>query len=211
MATPDARTLRVKRAIDLCLLAMLALPSLLTVALFSLLTRLVTGGPALYKQKRIGYRGRTIEVWKMRTMKVDAEAILAERLEVCPETRQEWDQNFKLRQDPRIIPYLGSFLRRSSLDELPQLLNIWKGEMSFVGPRPLPIYHFQTFESEFQQLRQSVPPGLSGLWQISERSDGDLASHQVWDTRYIENFSLLNDLRIIAKTPMIVLRCRGAR
>jgi lipopolysaccharide/colanic/teichoic acid biosynthesis glycosyltransferase len=203
--------LRAKRIIDLLLLAVLALPSLVVVATFATLTRLFRGGPALYKQTRIGYQGRLIEVWKLRTMEEGADEILAEHLEQCQEARQEWEQFFKLRKDPRIIPYLGSFLRRSSLDELPQLFNVWRGEMSFVGPRPLPHYHYQAFDPDFQALRQSVPPGLTGLWQISERSDGDMASHQRWDSRYIEQFSLLNDLKIIAQTPLVVLWCRGAR
>lgn len=208
---PPTHLLRRKRLVDLCLLALLGPPALLAVFFCALATRLLTGGPALYKQTRVGYRGRHIEVWKLRTMKLDAERILEERLLACPQTRQEWDQNFKLKNDPRIIPYLGSFLRKSSLDELPQLFNVVKGEMSFVGPRPLPIYHQQIFEPAFQQLRQSVPPGLSGLWQINERSDGDLASHQKWDTQYITQFSLINDLKIILATPLIILKCRGAR
>lgn len=205
------RTLRHKRLLDLLLLSLVALPGLLLMGLLAGLIRLLTGGPALYKQTRIGLGGRSIEVWKMRTMHENAEAILAERLQSCQHTRSEWYRNFKLKNDPRIIPTLGSFLRRTSLDELPQLLNVLKGEMSFVGPRPLPTYHLDHFSPDFRALRQLVPPGLTGLWQVSERSDGDLASHQPWDTRYIREFSLLNDLRILGRTPLVVLRCRGAR
>ncbi|MBS2040537.1 sugar transferase [bacterium] len=205
-----SRTLKYKRMIDLFLCVLLSLPALLLVGVFAGLTRLLTGGPALYRQTRVGFRGRPIEVWKMRTMHENAEALLAERLQNCQHTRAEWNQNFKLRNDPRVIPLLGSFLRRTSLDELPQLLNVWRGEMSFVGPRPLPAYHLEAFSLDFQELRQLVPPGLTGLWQVHERSDGDLASHEPWDTLYIREFSLLNDLKILARTPLVVLRCRGA-
>lgn len=200
-----------KRLIDLLLLLLLSPPALVIVGICAALTRLLTGGPALYKQRRVGYLGKTIEVWKLRTMELNAESILEEFLANSPEARREWEAHYKLKNDPRIIPYLGNFLRRSSLDELPQLLNVWKGEMSFVGPRPLPAYHFEAIESDFKDLRQSVPPGLSGLWQISERSDADLDSHQTWDKLYIKNFSLWNDLRIILKTPLVILRSRGAR
>jgi len=208
---PSPGVLSRKRLIDLCLLALLAPLALVLVGLFAALIRLLTGGPGLYRQTRVGYRGRLFEVWKMRTMKEDAESLLADHLLQCQASREEWNRNLKLKKDPRIIPYLGSFLRKTSLDELPQVYNIWRGEMSFVGPRPLPVYHQHQLDPEFQKLRESVPPGLSGLWQIRERSDGDLESHQLWDTRYILNFSIANDLWILAQTPLAVLCCRGAR
>ncbi|MFN8606518.1 MAG: sugar transferase [Vulcanimicrobiota bacterium] len=199
-----------KRLLDLMLLSLLAVPALTLVSFFSLLTRLLHGGPALYRQVRVGYRGRIIQVWKMRTMEHDAESILADHLQRDPAAREEWSRNYKLRNDPRILPYVGSFLRRTSLDELPQLLNILWGEMSFVGPRPLPEYHFHSLDQDFRNLRQSVPPGLTGLWQVNERSDGDLTSHQRWDLDYIRNFSLWMDLRILLRTPLVVLTGRGA-
>jgi len=207
----EPRLLFHKRLLDLLLLSILALPALALVLFFSMLTRLLHGGPALYRQDRVGYGGRKIRVWKLRSMEKDAEAILASHLQRDAAAREEWSQNYKLRNDPRILPYVGSFLRRTSLDELPQLLNILCGEMSFVGPRPLPEYHFQSLEEHFRELRQSVPPGLTGLWQVNERSDGDLASHQRWDLDYIENFSLWNDIQILLKTPKVVLTGRGAR
>lgn len=211
LPTPSSDALRRKRNFDLFLLLFLGPPALLIVAIMALATRLLTGGPALYRQTRVGYRGRLIEVWKLRTMREDAESVLEEHLSNNPALRQEWQSNYKLKKDPRIIPYLGSFLRRTSLDELPQLFNIYKGEMSFIGPRPLPPYHHESLDTEFGAYRQLVPPGLSGLWQIRERSDGDLASHQRWDTLYLESFSLLTDIKILASTPMVVLKCRGAR
>lgn len=207
----EPRQLFRKRLLDLLLLSILALPALALVLFFSMLTRLLHGGPTLYRQVRVGCGGRMIQVWKMRTMERDAEAILARHLECDAAAREEWNLNFKLKNDPRILPYVGSFLRRTSLDELPQLLNILCGEMSFVGPRPLPEYHFQSLEENFRHLRQSVPPGLTGLWQVNERSDGDLASHQRWDLDYIKNFSIWNDVMILLKTPQVVLTGRGAR
>lgn len=209
--TPRPESLRAKRWIDVLLLLLFFVPSLLVAAVCVLLIWLVDGRPALFRQRRIGFQGREIEVWKLRTMRRDADAALERHLERNESARLEWNRNLKLRQDPRILPYLGHWLRRSSLDELPQLLNIARGEMSFVGPRPLPPYHFQHFEPDFQQLRQSVPPGLTGLWQIKERSDGDLHSHQRWDLDYINSFSLLNDLKILVVTPLVLVWGRGAR
>lgn len=143
-------------------------------------------------------------------MRLEAERILEEHLSRDSSAREEWTRFLKLRDDPRVIPYIGNFLRRTSLDECPQILNVLSGEMSFVGPRPLPVYHFGQLDPRFQSLRQSVPPGLTGLWQIKERSDGDLQSHQKWDLIYIEKLSLANDLSILVKTPLVVLRGRGA-
>jgi lipopolysaccharide/colanic/teichoic acid biosynthesis glycosyltransferase len=208
---PSASALLLKRIVDLVLLALLAAPSLILVSCCALLTRLLTGGPALYYQTRVGFGGRHISVWKLRTMVLDAESVLERHLAENPDARLEWESFYKLQSDPRIIPYIGQFLRRSSLDELPQLYNVLVGEMSLVGPRPLPLYHLQAYDQEFRMARQSVPPGVTGLWQISERSDGDLNSHRKWDHQYLANFSLLLDLQILARTPLVVLRCRAAR
>lgn len=199
-----------KRVLDLGLLAILALPTLLVTGASCLLVKLFSKGPALYRQTRVGFEGRLFEVWKIRTMKTDAESILARHLESDQSAREEWNQYFKLKNDPRVIPYVGAFLRRSSIDEFPQLLNVLTGEMSFVGPRPLPVYHFENLEAEFQKVRQFVPPGLTGLWQINERADGGLDSHRFWDTRYIRNFSLAADIEIVLRTPMVLIKGRGA-
>jgi lipopolysaccharide/colanic/teichoic acid biosynthesis glycosyltransferase len=127
-----------------------------------------------------------------------------------PGLSQEWEEHFKLPRDPRIIPWIGSFLRRSSLDELPQLWSVVIGEMSLVGPRPFPQYHLERFPTEFRELRRRVRPGLSGMWQVMVRSNGGIREQQEYDTYYIHNWSLWLDLYVLARTGFAVLAGRGA-
>ena len=199
-----------KRIIDIAgasILGIMALPLLVGAALW---IKLVSGGTAFYRQEREGELGRTVNILKLRTMHANAEALLTSVLSECPESRAEWTCRFKLRNDPRILPGVGKFLRKTSLDELPQLWSVLKGEMSLVGPRPFPRYHMDEFGPRFRALRSRVRPGLTGLWQVSDRADGDLEVQETLDTYYIRNWSLWLDLYILARTIRAVLFPKGA-
>jgi lipopolysaccharide/colanic/teichoic acid biosynthesis glycosyltransferase len=171
----------------------------------------VSEGSPFYAQLRAGKDGRLIKVWKLRTMYPAAEERLEQYLSSNPAARLEWERYFKLTTDPRILPGVGHFLRRTSLDELPQIFNVIKGEMSLVGPRPFPKYHLDQFDTSFQSLRSSVIPGITGLWQVSARSDGDLEVQQALDTYYIRNWSIWIDFYILFRTFGAVVAGRGAR
>lgn len=199
-----------KGAFDLIVaipLALFALPVILF-ALFAV--QLVSPGPAFFVQEREGQGGRRIRIWKIRTMVPDAAARLAQHLAQNPKARAEWQRYMKLRDDPRVVPHVGRLLRRYSLDELPQLWNVIKGEMSFVGPRPFPDYHLQEFSSEFRALRRQVPPGMTGFWQATHRSNGDLGAQEEADTFYILHWSVWLDLWILWRTIPTVVRGNGA-
>lgn len=175
----------------------------------ALLIRFDSPGPVLFRQLRRGYRGRMFSVLKFRTMTVDAEQQLG-ALEKSNESAG--GVLFKLRNDPRVTR-VGSVLRRYSLDELPQLINVLRGEMSLVGPRPLQLRdsdRLLKLDSEAYSRRLQVVPGLSGPWQISGRSELSYEDMVELDLEYIENWSLFGDLWIICKTFLVVLLGRGA-
>jgi exopolysaccharide biosynthesis polyprenyl glycosylphosphotransferase len=196
----------IKRAFDICFATLfLILVSPVYVAI-AIAIKLDSPGPVFYQQTRVGLRRKEFQVWKFRTMRTDADKMQKE-LEALNETND--GVLFKIKDDPRVTR-IGKFLRRYSLDELPQLLNVVLGEMSLVGPRPLPIRDVKKF-SECHFIRQEVLPGVTGMWQVSGRSD-ILDFNQVikLDLRYIENWSLWLDFEILLKTVQVVLNKEGA-
>lgn len=204
------RNLLIKRALDIVILVPLAVVAVPVLTFAAVATVVVSPGTPFYAQEREGYGGRRIRMWKLRTMRPNAEQLLREHLLKNPEAQAEWQTRFKLRDDPRIIPIVGGLFRRLSLDELPQLWNIAKGELSFVGPRPFPDYHLASFDESFRRLRASVPPGLTGYWQVTSRATADIAGQVELDSYYIANWSLWLDLYVIARTPWAVIFGRGA-
>lgn len=199
-----------KRVIDLLLLLPLGLLSLPLIGIAAAMVVVTSPGNPFYSQEREGFRGQKIRVWKLRTMRLDVGGILERHLAANPTARAEWETHFKLARDPRVIPVVGTLLRRMSLDELPQVYNILRGEMSFVGPRPFPYYHLDQFDQGFRRLRVSVVPGLTGYWQVTSRSTADLVMQIELDSYYITNWSLWFDLYVIARTPWAILFGTGA-
>ena len=205
------RNCLLKQTIDYLLALPLLVLSVPVIAVLALWIMLWSRGSPFYVQSRTGKDGRPINVWKLRTMYADADQRLQRHLAEDSAARQEWARYCKLSNDPRILPGVGRFLRRTSLDELPQIFNVVRGEMSLVGPRPFPLDHLERFDTSFRSLRASVIPGITGLWQVSARSDGDLEVQQALDTYYIRNWSIWIDLYILWRTVGAVLAGRGAR
>lgn len=193
-----------KRALDISAVvvsAPITIPIVLSLAL--MIRR--DGGPAFYRQDRIGKSGRIFTLWKLRTMVPDAESFLQEYLKQNPEAAREWSETQKLRRDPRVTR-LGEFMRKHSLDELPQLWNVLRGDMSLVGPRPMLPDQTALYPGHAYYLMR---PGLTGLWQISARNDGTFASRADYDDRYEEIKSLRVDLAIMFSTVGVVVRGTG--
>jgi Undecaprenyl-phosphate galactose phosphotransferase WbaP len=199
-----------KRLLDLAVSSVGLLLASPLLALAALAVRLASPGRPFFAQERSGIAGRTFSVHKIRTMRLDAERRLEEHLIAHPELAEEWRTRFKLRDDPRLVPVLGRVLRRFSIDELPQLWNVLRGEMSLVGPRPFPDYHLSSFPPEFLRLRQRMRPGITGLWQVMVRSEGTIEEQQFFDTYYLRNWSVWLDLYILGRTVGAVLRGSGA-
>ena len=166
------------------------------------------GGPILFRHRRIGQGGRTFECLKFRTMVPHAEQVLQQLLETDPEARAEWLRDHKLRHDPRVTR-LGRFLRKTSLDELPQLWNVLRGEMSLVGPRPIVKEEMLRY-GRYLPAYMAAKPGVTGLWQVTGRNDTDYRRRVVMDTYYVRKQTLLMDLRILIKTVKVVLWGHGA-
>jgi exopolysaccharide production protein ExoY len=193
-----------KRGLDVGLIV-IALPVVLPLILVLALLVLLDGHSPFYTQPRIGMNGRIFRFWKLRTMVHNAEARLTEHLAGDAGARAEWDHAQKLKCDPRITR-IGLFLRKTSLDELPQLWNVLKGDMSLVGPRPMmPEQKVLYPGTAYYSLR----PGITGSWQVTDRNESSFAARAEFDTSYEETLSLGNDLRILAATVAVVLRGTG--
>jgi exopolysaccharide biosynthesis polyprenyl glycosylphosphotransferase len=195
----------VKRALDITFSAALLLilaPALTAVAIA---IKLTSPGPVLFLQERIGLNKRRFKIYKFRTMVPNAEGLMA-GLESKNEVT---GPVFKIKNDPRITP-IGKFLRRSSIDEFPQLLNVLMGDMSLVGPRPLPVRDYEGFSEDWQRRRFSVKPGITCLWQVNGRSGVSFEQWMQLDLKYMDEWSLWLDFKILAKTVPAVLRGSGA-
>ncbi len=166
------------------------------------------GGPAIYGHERIGKNGKPFKCLKFRSMVINSKEVLEHLLDKDPAAKIEWDATFKLKNDPRITK-IGTFLRRTSLDELPQLFNVLKGEMSLVGPRPIISAELQRYNDEVDYYLLSKP-GMTGLWQVSGRSDLDYDTRVYLDAWYVKNWSMWNDIAILFKTISVVLNKDGA-
>lgn len=197
-----------KRLIDIAFVLVL-LPAVLPLMATILAFTWLQGGAPLYSQPRVGRNGREFRCWKVRTMVRDADARLAALLLADPGIAAEWHRNQKLARDPRITPF-GAVLRRTSLDELPQLWNVLVGEMSLVGPRPFTpeqraLYFFGRADAPYYQMR----PGITGLWQTSRRNAGSFIERVVYDGRYWQEMGLTADLAILVRTVGVVVRATG--
>ncbi len=198
-----------KRVLDLIaasLLLLLIFPLLILTAMAVALD----GGPVLYFSERVGANGIPFKCIKFRTMMLGADCCLDEYLGHHPSAQEEWLQDRKLAFDPRVT-YVGRLLRQSSIDELPQFINVIKGDMSLVGPRPVTQAELDAYYGSQAELYKSVRPGITGLWQVSGRNDVAYASRVALDARYVRTWNIVLDILILCKTPHVVLSRRGAR
>jgi Undecaprenyl-phosphate galactose phosphotransferase WbaP len=201
--------LAIKRFIDLSFViigGILILPFLLIIAL---LIKITSPGPVLFRQSRPGRNGKHFYFYKFRSMVIDAEKRLEALLESDPKIKDEWEKNRKLQKDPRVTA-IGRFMRKTSIDEFPQLINILKGEMSLVGPRPvIDDSEMEMYGEDFLNTF-SIRPGLTGLWQVSGRSDTNYQERIAYDTYYLQSWSVWLDFWVILMTFSAVLRGKGA-
>ena len=198
-----------KRVFDV-LLALLILPVVGLVLIgVAIMIKMQDRGTILYGHTRIGFDGRTFRCWKFRTMVEDGDQVLEQHLNSHPAEREVWLRERKLDNDPRVTP-LGAVLRRLSLDELPQLINVLNGEMSLIGPRPVVLDELAHYAGSTDYYLR-VRPGVTGLWQVSGRSDTSYRERVSLDRYYVSNWSVLLDFWILLRTVPAVLSSRGAR
>lgn len=193
-----------KRAFDITLI-LLALPAVAPVIALLALFVALGGGKPFYTQQRVGVNGVSYRIWKLRTMVPNADEVLEEYLAQNPAMRAEWDSKQKLINDPRITKF-GNILRKCSLDELPQLWNVLRGDMSLVGPRPMMVSQKEMYPgTDYYALR----PGITGLWQISDRNDTTFAARAKYDSAYNSDLSLKTDVKILFGTVRVVVNGTG--
>lgn len=199
--------LKCKRLLDICVATVLGVLSLPFVAIAIVAIKVIDPGPAFFIQDRVGFNGCCFRFFKLRTMRVHSDEWLADYLAQDPTPRDP--RIYRDASDPRILPFVGALLRRYSIDELPQIWNVVRGDLSLVGPRALPGYHCKLLDPAFLKLRSRVRPGITGLWQIESRGNADPATIEAYDGKYLSNWSLAGDLRILLRTAACVLRGSG--
>lgn len=199
-----------KRFVDLSLGVPLFLVSLPVVVISLAAVKVRSPGKGMFYQVREGLGGKSFRMPKIRTMVPNAEAELKDRLTGDTELNDNWNRRYKLIDDPRVIPGVGTFLRRFSIDELPQLWSVVKGDMSLVGPRPLPEYHLAALSDDGRRVREEVRPGITGLWQIRDRGTLDIVEQEARDSYYVRNWTVWLDLYVIGRTIGAVITGRGA-
>jgi lipopolysaccharide/colanic/teichoic acid biosynthesis glycosyltransferase len=193
-----------KRLLDI-VLVLIAAPMILLMILPFLILIPLDGGSPFYRQKRVGLDGKEFTMWKLRSMVVDADAKLAEYLASNPNAKAEWDKDQKLKSDPRITR-IGRFIRKTSIDELPQFLNVLLGDMSLVGPRPIMVQQREMYPcTSYYALR----PGITGYWQISERNETSFTERAPFDAQYFRELSFRTDMMVMLKTIGVVIRGTG--
>ncbi len=199
---------RIKRAIDFVVASFLLIVFLPLYVAVAAGVRLSSSGPIFYSQRRVGFGGREIFVYKFRSMRVDADEVLNTFLDSDAEAMKEWRTYHKLRHDPRITTF-GHFIRRTSLDELPQFWNVVRGDMSLVGPRPVTAAEKDRY-GHFWVEYCAVRPGISGLWQVSGRSRLSYHSRVQLDAKYVNHWSIWLDFKILLKTISVVIARDGS-
>ena len=197
-----------KRVLDFVLATVGFVMALPFFAVVPVLIKLTSKGPVFYRQERLGKKGRPFRIWKFRTMYADADKRLEALLDLDPALRAEFNKNFKLKDDPRVTP-LGKILRKTSLDEIPQIFNVFAGEMAFVGPRPIVAKEVHYYGADYETF-SCVRPGVTGLWQCSGRSDTDYRRRVALDVYYALNWSPWMDLWICVRTFFSVVMMKGA-
>jgi Undecaprenyl-phosphate galactose phosphotransferase WbaP len=198
----------IKRMLDVAFIVLCSPILILVTAAIAVAIRISSPGPIFFTHRRIRRHGAFFSMWKFRTMCVNSAEVLHEHLRSNPEAYTEWLQSHKLRNDPRITG-VGAFLRKTSLDELPQMWNVLTGSMSLVGPRPIVAAEVEKYGEYFADYCM-VTPGLTGLWQVSGRSDTSYKQRLALDRQYVQNWSLTNDALILAKTLTTVVKQHGA-